>query len=59
MQKDLGLNEQQMGNIFSALGLPEGFRRGWMGPRKFLIRIVIRWSFSTAVTGLMWHFVSK
>ncbi len=65
VQKDLGLSQQDMGLIFGAFGLayalfeiPGGFLGDWLGPKKVLIRIVIWWSFFTAVLGQMWNFRS-
>lgn len=65
MMEDLNLTTVQMGYIFSAFAIayalfeiPGGWMGDWMGPRKVLIRIVIWWSFFTAVTGAMWSFTS-
>src|SRR5260370_39692838 len=65
VQRDLGLSDQDMGYIFGAFGLayalfeiPGGFLGDWLGPKKVLIRIVLWWSFFTAVIGQMWSFPS-
>ena len=65
ISKDLGLDKQQMGYIFSSFAvayalfeIPGGWMGDWMGPRKVLMRIVIWWSVFTAVTGFMWNFTS-
>src|SRR4051794_21227492 len=65
ISRDLGLDKQQMGYIFSAFAvayalfeIPGGWMGDWMGPRKVLMRIVIWWSAFTAVTGFMWNFTS-
>ncbi len=65
VQRDLGLTDQDMGYIFGAFGLayalfeiPGGFLGDWLGPKKVLIRIVLWWSFFTAVIGQMWSFRS-
>jgi ACS family glucarate transporter-like MFS transporter len=65
IEKDLGFNNIQVGQIFAAFGLayaafevPGGWMGDWMGPRKVLMRIVIWWSAFTALTGLMWNFLS-
>jgi sugar phosphate permease len=58
MSKDLGLDKDQMGWVFSAFTLayalfeiPCGYLGDWIGPRKVLLRIVLWWSFFTAATG--------
>lgn len=65
MMKDLNLDAQQMGLIFSAFGIayalfeiPGGWMGDYMGPRKVIMRIVIWWSFFTAATGWAWNFTS-
>src|SRR5262245_64314082 len=65
IEKDLGFNNIQVGQIFAAFGLayaafevPGGWMGDWMGPRKVLMRIVIWWSDFTALTGLMWNLLS-
>ena len=65
VQRDLGLSDQDMGYIFGAFGLayalfeiPGGFLGDWLGPKTVLIRIVLWWSFFTAVIGQMWSFRS-
>ena len=54
----LGLTDAQMGKIFAAFGLayalfeiPTGWWGDKLGPRKVLMRIVLWWSFFTALTG--------
>jgi len=61
MERDLGLNDAQMGWVFGAFALayalfevPGGFLGDWMGPRRVLLRIVAWWSFFTAATGWAW-----
>lgn len=63
ISRDLNLSTTEMGNIFAAFGLayalfeiPGGWMGDWMGPRKVLMRIVLWWSFFTAVTGYMTTF---
>jgi len=58
MQRDLGLNKEQMALVFSAFTLayllfeiPTGWLGDRFGPKKILIRIVIWWSAFTALTG--------
>lgn len=65
ISRDLGFDKSQMGAIFGAFGLayaffeiPGGWMGDWMGPRKVLMRIVIWWSFFTAITGMMKNFTS-
>src|SRR6266478_3230848 len=62
---DLGLSNTDMGKVFGAFGLaysvfevPGGWMGDWMGPRKVLMRIVLWWSFFTAITGYMWNLAS-
>ena len=61
ISKEFGLNKGDMGSVFAAFALayalfeiPGGWMGDWMGPRKVLMRIVIWWSFFTAITGFMW-----
>src|SRR5262245_5425878 len=63
MSNDLGLSPQQFAWVFSAFGLayalfevPSGFLGDRYGPRRVLCRIVLWWSFFTALTGLVWQF---
>lgn len=63
MSTALGLTPQQFAWVFSAFGLayalfevPSGFLGDRYGPRRVLCRIVIWWSFFTALTGLVWQF---
>jgi len=65
IQADLGLTAAQMGMAFSAFALayaifeiPGGWLGDWIGPRKVLMRVVVMWSFFTAVTGYAWNAVS-
>lgn len=65
ISRDLGLDKQQMGMVFSAFALayalfeiPGGWMGDWMGPRKVLMRIVVWWSAFTALTGAMWNLTS-
>lgn len=63
MQRELGLSVQDFGWLFSAFGLayamfevPSGWLGDRFGPRVVLCRIVLWWSFFTALTGLVWTF---
>ncbi|MDP3072970.1 MAG: MFS transporter [Opitutaceae bacterium] len=63
--QDLALTDAQMGSIFAAFGLsyalfeiPTGWLGDRIGARKVLVRVVLWWSFFTAVTGFAWNFVS-
>jgi ACS family glucarate transporter-like MFS transporter len=65
MKTDLGLNDAQMGRVFSAftfayalMEVPSGWLADRFGPRLMLTRIVIWWSLMTAVTGWATGFVS-
>lgn len=65
IQHDLGLNDDQMGLVFSAFTLayalfeiPGGWLGDKWGPRRVLLRIVMFWSFFTAATGYAWNMVS-
>jgi len=62
---DLGLSSVEMGYVFSASTLAYAFfgvLSGWLGdligPRKVLTRVVVIWSFFTAVTGRAWNLAS-
>jgi len=62
---DLRLTPVQMGGIFSAFAIayalfevPTGWLGDRIGPRKVITRIVVWWSFFTALTGLMSRFWS-
>src|SRR5262245_44528444 len=64
MSGDLGLSPQQFAWVFSAFGLayalfevPSGFLGDRYGPRRVLCRIVLWWSFFTALTGMVWPFL--
>ncbi len=65
ISRDLGLDKQQMGYVFSAFAIayalfeiPGGWMGDRIGPRKVLMRIVIWWSVFTAVTGFMRNLTS-
>jgi ACS family glucarate transporter-like MFS transporter len=61
IQSEFGLNQTQMGMLFSAFTLayaafevPSGWLGDMFGPRRTLIRIVVWWSIFTALTGLLY-----
>jgi MFS family permease len=63
IMSDLHLTPVQMGAIFSAFAIayalfevPTGWLGDRIGPRKVITRIVVWWSFFTALTGLMSRF---
>ncbi len=65
MRRDLGLNESQMGWVFSAFTLmyalceiPGGWAGDRFGPRSILMKVVVMWSVFTAATGWAWNYVS-
>jgi ACS family glucarate transporter-like MFS transporter len=65
ISSDLGLSNTQIGFIFSAFTLayalfemPLGLWGDRAGPRKVLTSVVIGWSLLTALTGLVWNFLS-
>jgi MFS transporter, ACS family, glucarate transporter len=65
VMRDLALTKEQMSWVFSAFTLayalfeiPGGYLGDWIGPRKVLLRIVLRWSFFTAATGWAWGLAS-
>ncbi len=65
IREALGLNDAQMGKIFAAFGLayalfeiPTGWWGDSLGPRKVLMRIVLWWSFFTALTGQVRSFAT-
>ncbi len=65
MAQDLGLTDVQMGYTFAAFAwgyalfeVPGGWLGDWLGPRRVLMRIVLWWSFFTAVTGWVRGFPS-
>ena len=65
MKADLGLNDAQMGYVFSAftfayalMEIPSGWLADRFGPRLMLTRIVIWWSVMTALTGWAAGFAS-
>ena len=65
MKSDLGLNDAQLGYVFSAFTLayalmevPSGWLADRFGPRLMLTRIVIWWSLMTAATGWAAGFAS-
>jgi MFS transporter, ACS family, glucarate transporter len=60
IKSDLHLNNEQFGWVLAAFALayaifeiPSGMLGDRIGPRKVLIRIVVWWSFFTALTGLV------
>jgi sugar phosphate permease len=60
LKSDLGLNNEQFGWILAAFALayalfeiPSGALGDRIGPRAVFIRIVLMWSFFTALTGMM------
>jgi ACS family glucarate transporter-like MFS transporter len=65
MKVDLGLNDAQMGYVFSAftfayalMEVPSGWLADRFGPRLMLTRIVVWWSLMTAATGWAAGFAS-
>lgn len=63
IRAELGISEQEFAWAFAAFGLayalfevPSGWLGDLFGPRKVLIRIVLWWSFFTALTGFVWQF---
>lgn len=63
MQTDLGIDVQDFGWVFSSFGLayalfevPSGWLGDRFGPKQVLCRIVLWWSFFTALTGCVWKF---
>jgi nitrate/nitrite transporter NarK len=61
IKDEFGLSDTQKGLLFTAFALayatfevPSGWLGDVFGPRKTLIRIVLWWSFFTALTGLIW-----
>lgn len=65
IRHDLGLNEKQMGWVFSAFTfayalfeIPAGWMGDRFGPRGVLMKVVMMWSVFTAATGAAWNFVS-
>src|SRR5947208_12881628 len=61
VQEEFGLDPAEMSWIFGAFTfayavfeVPTGWLGDVFGPRKTLIRIVLWWSFFTALTGLVW-----
>jgi MFS family permease len=62
---DLGLDKSEMGMVFGAFGLsyalfeiPMGLIGDKLGVKKILSRLVLAWSFFTALTGAAWSFSS-
>jgi len=62
---DLGLTEGQMGWVLAIFTLgyalaqtPSGKMADSMGPRKVLAMVVALWSIFTAITGMVWNYVS-
>jgi ACS family glucarate transporter-like MFS transporter len=65
ISSDLGLSDKAMGWVLSAFALgyalfqvPSGMMADRLGPRSVLTAIVSIWSAFTALTGLVWNFVS-
>jgi len=65
IQTDLGLDKDQIGQVFGAFGLayalfeiPNGLLGDRLGVRSTLTRIVVLWSVFTALTGAAWNFTS-
>jgi MFS family permease len=65
VSKELSLSKEQMGWVFGAFTLayalfeiPTGYWGDRSGPRKVLLRVVLWWSFFTAVTGAAWNWLS-
>ncbi len=63
MEVSLGLDDKLFGLVFGAFGLayaafevPSGWLGDRYGPRAVLVRIVLWWSFFTALTGCVWKF---
>lgn len=63
IQADLGIDEVQMGMVYSAFLLgyalfevPAGWLGDVWGPRRVLTCIVLWWSLFTALTGSIWYF---
>src|SRR6516165_10921587 len=63
IQTEFDLSDLQKGFLFGAFALayamfevPSGWLGDMFGPRKTLIRIVLWWSFFTAMTGCIWNF---
>ena len=61
----LNLTDKQMGWVMSAFALgyalfqtPAGMLADKLGPRKILASIVAIWSIFTALTGMVWNFIS-
>ncbi len=62
---DLGLSDKAMGWVLSAFALgyalfqvPSGMLADRFGPRLILTAIVSIWSFFTALTGMVWNYIS-
>src|SRR4249920_2673226 len=65
IKADLGLNNEQFGWVLASFALayalfeiPSGILGDHIGPRAVFIRIVLWWSFFTAVTGLATGLIS-
>jgi len=65
IEKELGLDDAQLGLVFSAYTLayalfevPSGWLADRFGARAMLTRIVVGWSVMTAATGWAWSFAS-
>ena len=62
---DLGLDKSEMGLVFGAFGLsyalfeiPMGLGGDRLGVKRILTRLVLAWSFFTALTGAAWNLTS-
>lgn len=62
---DLGLDKSEMGLVFGAFGLsyalfeiPMGLAGDRLGVKRILTRLVLAWSFFTALTGAAWNLTS-
>ena len=66
IQRDLGLSDIEMGAVFSAFlvgyalfEIPVGWLSDMWGPRSIILRIVLWWSFFTALTGAVFNFLPE
>ncbi|WP_298197003.1 MFS transporter [Novosphingobium sp.] len=65
ISSDLGLDKSEMGMVFGAFGLsyalfeiPMGLGGDRLGVKRILSRLVLAWSFFTALTGAAWNLTS-
>jgi len=65
IRKELDISESKMGWIFFVFAwayalfeIPGGYLGDRIGPRKVLLRVVLWWSFFTAVVGCVWSYTS-